>query len=103
MPSLQAKYLLLFVSSFSLGSGSYSGSRAPYMLTASAPVTDLELDLGSDSAANVRAYGSDSEHHAIALDLWDVGMVGAEKSRMSGSWFEGGWHGLTDIVHLWSN
>lgn len=74
MPSLQAKYLLLFVSSFSLGSGSgsYSGSRAPYILTASAPVTDLELDLGSDSAANVRAYGSDSEHHAIALDLWDV-------------------------------
>lgn len=73
-----------------------------HVLTASAPVTDLELDLGSDSAANVRAYGSDSEHHAIALDLWDVGLVSTEKSRMNGSWFEGRWHGFTGIVQLWS-
>lgn len=68
------------------------------LLTASASVTDL--DLGSDSAVNVRAYGSDSEHHAIALSLWDVDHGRSRKEPHEWQLAGGGWHGSTEIVHL---
>jgi hypothetical protein len=102
MPSLQAKYLLLFVSIFSHWVVTVTAVAARRILTASASVTDLGLDLGSDSAANVRAYGSDSEHHAIALSLWDVDHGQSRKEPHEWQLAGGGWHGSTENVHLLS-